>query len=114
MDKEPKRTILVVEDVAEISSQMSALLREKGHEVLFAADAEEAFKIAETRRPRMVLTDLDLPTLGLLVRLIREHPDLKETPVAIMDINEPVIGVELDLKVLANMDELEKLIQSTQ
>ena len=78
------------------------------------ADAEEAFKIAGTRRPTVVLTDLDLPTLGLLVRLIREHPDLKETPVAIMDINEPVIGVELDLKVLANMDELEKLIQSTQ
>jgi CheY-like chemotaxis protein len=106
MNKRPKRTILVVEDVAEISSQMNAMLRAKGHDVLFAADAEEAFKIAETRRPTLVLTDLDLPTLGLLVRLIREHPDLKETPVAIMDINE--------LKVMANMDELEKLIQSTE
>jgi len=114
MDKRPKRTILVVEDISEISRQMNALLSAKGHDVLFAADAQEAFKIAETSRPTLVLTDLDLPTLGLLVRLIREHPDLKETPVAIMDINEPVIGVELDLKVLANMDELEKLIQSTQ
>src|SRR5438876_11240533 len=114
MDKRPKRTILVVEDISEISRQMNALLSAKGHDVLFAADAQEAFKIAETSRPTLVLTDLDLPTLGLLVRLIREHPDLKETPVAIMDINEPVIGVGLDLKVLANMDELEKLIQSTQ
>jgi len=114
MDKEPKRTILVVEDISEISRQMNALLSAKGHDVLFAADAQEAFKIAETSRPTLVLTDLDLPTLGLLVRLIREHPDLKETPVAIMDLNEPVIGGELDLKVLANMDELEKLIQSTQ
>jgi len=114
MDNRPKRTILVVEDISEISRQMNALLSAKGHDVLFAADAQEAFKIAETSRPTLVLTDLDLPTLGLLVRLIREHPDLKETPVAIMDINEPVIGTELDLKVLANMDELEKLIQSTQ
>ena len=114
MDKERKPTILVVEDVAEISTQMTSMLRAKGHDVLFAADAQEAFEIAETRRPTLVLTDLDLPTLGLLVRLIREHPDLKETPVAIMDINEPVIGAELDLKVLANMDELEKLIQSTE
>jgi CheY-like chemotaxis protein len=113
MDRRLKRTILVVEDVAEISSQMNAMLRAKGHDVLFAADAKEAFKIAETRRPTLVLTDLDLPTLGLLLRLIREHPHLKKTPVAIMDINEPVIGTELDLKVLANMDELEKLIQST-
>src|SRR5882672_9993799 len=114
MDRRPKRKILVVEDISEISTQMTSLLRAKGHDVLFAADAQEAFKIAETRRPTLVLTDLDLPTLGLLVRLIREHPDLKETPVAIMDINEPVIGAELDLKVLANMDELEKLIQSTE
>ena len=113
MDGRPKRTILVVEDVAEISSQMSAMLRAKGHDVLFADDAKEAFKIAETRRPTIVLTDLDLPTLVLLVRLIREHQDLKETPIAIIDINDPAIRNELDLKVLANLEELDELIQTT-
>ena len=113
MDKRPKRTILVVEDVSEISSQMNAMLRAKGHDVLFAADANEAFKIAETKHPTMILTDLDLPTLGLLVRLIREHQELQKTPIAIMDINDPATGADLDLKVLANVDELEQLIQST-
>jgi len=100
MDERPKRTILVVEDVAEISSQMSAMLRAKGHDVLFAANAREAFKIAETRRPTIVLTDLDLPTLGLLVRLIREHQDL----------NEPVIDKDLGLKVLTTFEDLDELI----
>ncbi len=89
MDERPKRTILVVEDVAEISSQMSTMLRGKGHQVLLASDATEAFEIAKSKRPTIVLTDLDLPTLVLLVRLIREHQDLKEMPIAIIDINGP-------------------------
>src|SRR6266851_8234094 len=112
MDGRPKRTILVVEDVAEISSQMSAMLRAKGHDVLFADDAKEAFKIAETRRPTIVLTDLDLPTLVLLVRLIREHQDLKETPIAIIDISEPEIDQKLGLKVLANFEGLDQLLRT--
>src|SRR5713226_471860 len=112
MDEKLKSTILVVEDVAEICSQMSAMLRAKGHDVLFAANAEEAFKIVETSRPTLVLTDLDLPALGLLVHLIREHRDLNEMPIAIMDISDPAIGNELGLKVLASFDELDELIQS--
>ena len=112
MDEKPRRTVLVVEDVAEISSQMSAMLRTKGHDVLFAADAKDAFEIAETSRPTMILTDLDLPTLGLLVRLIREHQDLKETPIAIIDIDEPEIGKELGLKVLENFGGLDELLRS--
>jgi hypothetical protein len=60
------------------------------------------------------LTDLDLPTLVLLVRLIREHQDLKELPIAIIDINEPVIGKDLSLSVLSDFEGLDKLIQSAQ
>ncbi len=112
MDKGLKMTILVVEDVGEISSQMSAMLRAKGHDVLLASDATEAFEIAKTKRPTIVLTDLDLPTLGLLVRLIRDHRDLKETPIAIIDINEPEIDEELGLKILANFEGLDELLRS--
>ncbi len=60
----------------------------------------------------LVLTDIDLPTLGLLMRLIQEHHDLKEMPIAILDISEPAIDKELGLKVLASFDELDELIQS--
>ena len=112
MDESLKRTILIVEDVGEISSQMIAMLRAKGHDVLLASDATEAFEIAKTKRPTMVLTDLDLPTLGLLVRLIRDHQGLKEMPIAIMDINEPEIDKELGLKVLVNFEGLDELLRS--
>jgi|SRR6266542_484985 len=111
---ETRGTILVVEDVEEISSEMNAMLHARGHSVLSAVDAEQAIKIAEAQRPTMILTDLDLPTLGLLVRLIREHQDLKNMPVAIIDINGPEVNKEVGLKVLANFGQLDELLQSIQ
>ena len=111
---ETRGTILVVEDVQEISSQMNAMLHARGHNVLSAVDAEQAIKIAEEKRPKLILTDLDLPTLGLLVRLIREHKDLKDMLVAIIDINGPEVNKEDGLKVLANFGQLDDLLQSIQ
>ena len=79
-----------------------------------AVDAEQAIKIAEEQRPKLILTDLDLPTLGLLVRLIREHKDLKDMLVAIIDINGPDVNKEDGLKVLTNFGQLDELLQSIQ
>jgi len=67
-----ERTILVVEDIDEISSQMNQLLTKRGHRVLRASNAEDAIRIAEQSRPAMILTDLDLPTLDTLMKLIAE------------------------------------------
>ena len=112
--RETKEMILVVEDVQEISSEMNAMLHARGHNVMSAVDAEQAIKIAEEQRPKLILTDLDLPTLGLLVRLIREHKDLKDTLVAIIDINGPDVNKEDGLKVLTNFGQLDELLQSIQ
>jgi len=112
--RETKEMILVVEDVQEISSEMNAMLHARGHNVMSAVDAEQAIKIAEEQRPKLILTDLDLPTLGLLVRLIREHKDLKDMLVAIIDINGPDVNKEDGLKVLTNFGQLDELLQSIQ
>jgi len=113
MNDESKRTILVVEDVDEISSQMQAMLYGKGHRVLQAANAEEAIQIAEKDRPTMILTDLDLPTLGLLVQLIKGHQDLKDMPVAIIDIDDPDVSTKNDLRVLGDFNQLDQLLSCT-
>ena len=112
--RETKEMILVVEDVQEISSEMNAMLHARGHNVMSVVDAEQAIKIAEEQRPKLILTDLDLPTLGLLVRLIREHKDLKDMLVAIIDINGPDVNKEDGLKVLTNFGQLDELLQSIQ
>ena len=107
------RTILVVEDIDEISVQMNQLLTKRGHRVLLASNAVDAIQIAEQSRPAMILTDLDLPTLDTLMTLIAEHKDLGELVVAIIDINHPKVPNDR-LKILPDYDALDNLIGSTQ
>ena len=106
------RTVLVVEDIDEISSQMGAMLRQKGHLILNAVNADEAIRIAENDRPSMILTDLDLPTFDDLLQRVRAHKILKNMLVAIIDINEPDINPQDDLRVLHNFDQLDELLDS--
>ena len=107
------RTILVVEDIDEISSQMNELLTKRGHRVLQASNADDAIRLAEQNHPAMILTDLDLPTLDLLMKLIAEHKDLGELAVAIIDINHPEVSNNR-LRILPDFNALDDLIGSTQ
>ena len=107
------RTILVVEDIDEISSQMNKLLTKRGHRVLQASNADDAIRLAEQNHPAMILTDLDLPTLDLLMKLIAEHKDLGELAVAIIDINNPEVSNNR-LRILPDFNALDDLIGSTQ
>jgi CheY-like chemotaxis protein len=113
MDGELKsKTILVVEDVDEISSRMRAILREKGHDILSATNAGEAIQIAENNPPAMILTDLDLPTFDALVQQVRSHKDLNSIPIAIIDINHPNVNAEHRLNVLSDFSQLDALLAS--
>ena len=114
MREEPKpKTILVVEDVDEISSQMDEMLRRKGHRTLNAANAEDAIQIAEQDRPNMILTDLDLPTFDVLVRLVHAHKDLGNLPVAIIDISGAEVMEKDGVKILSNFEQLDELLKSS-
>jgi CheY-like chemotaxis protein len=108
------KTILVVEDVDEISSQMGEMLRKRGHQILNAANAEDAIQIAEHDRPNMILTDLDLSTFDALVELVRAHKDLGNLPMAVIDIdiNGPELEPSYDVKILSDFDQLDSFIQS--
>jgi len=109
-DKTEARPILIVEDVREISLQMGAMLNGKGHRVTYATDAESAIRMAENDRPRMILTDLDLPTFDALIALIRGHVDLKQMLVAIMDINNPEVNPSDKVTVLSTLAQLDDLL----
>jgi len=113
-DKQDSRPILVVEDVREISSQMGAMLNGKGHRVTYASDAESAIQMAENDRPRMILTDLDLPTFDALIALVRGHADLKHMNVAIIDINHPFVDPKNRVTVLESLAQLDDLLGATQ
>ena len=101
----------MVEDVAEISSSISAALDRRGHRVLHASNAEQAIQIAEVNRPAVILTDLELPTFDKLLSALRGHALLNETVVAIIDLNHP--KVDASIKVLPDFQALDDLLQSS-
>jgi len=110
--KKGKHTVLVVEDIEEISNNMGAALDKRGHHVLHASNAEEAIQMAEKNRPTMILTDLDLPTFDQLLQLLRQHDGLKNMVVAIIDINHPKIE-DSSVNVLRDFQALDDLMDAS-
>ena len=113
MSEKKAHKVLVVEDVDEISSNMAAALKKRGHEVQRVSNADEAIKVAEASRPAMILTDLDLPTFERLLELLREHANLKNMVVAIIDINQTEVE-EKRVNVLRDFQALDDLIEASQ
>ncbi len=113
MSENQKRTVLVVEDVDEITSNMTSALKKRGHHVMHAVDAEDAIRAAEQNRPTIILTDLDLPTFDKLLSLLRGHDDLKNMVVAIIDINHPTVK-DSSVNVLTDFQGLDDLMEASQ
>lgn len=111
MTQKPASTVLVVEDIAEIALHMQRRLIERGYKVIWAQDAARAIQLAERDRPSIILTDLDLPTFDSLVELVSAHRELRELPVAVLDINHPELS-DGRIKVLPDFDALDSFVQS--
>jgi CheY-like chemotaxis protein len=79
----------------------------------FADMSEDAIRVAEQNRPKMILTDLDLPTFDNLLTLLRAHEDLKNMVVAIIDINHPTVK-DSSVNVLTDFQALDDLMDSSQ
>ena len=107
-----KYTVLVVEDVDEISTNMGAALDKRGHRVVRASNAEEAIEIAENDRPAMILTDPELPTFEKLMTLLRAHGTLKNMIVAIIDLNHLKLS-DQSVNILADFQALDDLLESS-
>ncbi len=81
--KNPKYTLLYVEDEAPIRMVTKMFLAPYFTEIFEAQDGIEAFQIYEEEKPDMIITDIEMPHLnGLeLCRKIRKKD--KETPIII-------------------------------
>jgi DNA-binding NtrC family response regulator len=62
-EKEPKATLLVVDDEKHQRESLTVILEDEGYRVAAAADGREALAKAAEIRPEVVLTDLKMPGL---------------------------------------------------
>ncbi|HXG41546.1 MAG TPA: response regulator [Dehalococcoidia bacterium] len=77
---------LVVEDEPAILRLVSLVLQDLGLDVVVASDAETALDMVYSRRPDIVLADVQLPGMdGIeLARRLKLDPALARTPVLLM------------------------------
>jgi CheY-like chemotaxis protein len=75
----PGEAILIVDDNAANLKLARVLLTGEGYEVRTAADAEEALEILRQFRPRLILTDLQMPGMDgfELTRRLKADPGLR-------------------------------------
>ncbi len=77
------KTILVVEDQPINAELVSEILSSEGHEVLVASSAAAGIDLARTRRPDLILMDIQLPGLDGLTatRMLKEDEQTASIPV---------------------------------
>lgn len=81
-----ERTILAADDNQQIRMLVKAALRSLGHEIIEAADGEEALKIAYERVPDLVLLDVTMPKLDgwEVLHFLRKRPETAAVPVMML------------------------------
>jgi len=79
--RSPRRTVLVVDDEADLRAMVADMLRPDGHGVIVAASGREALEVLAREPVDLVLCDLRMPDLdgpGLHERLCSDFPALAE------------------------------------
>ncbi len=77
------KTILIVEDYADIRTMMKFLIQSYGYEVVEAADGQEAVERAKQFLPDLILMDLSLPIMDGLTatQTIRKFDGYAKIPI---------------------------------
>ncbi|MHC4619785.1 MAG: response regulator [Planctomycetota bacterium] len=81
-----EKKVLVVDDEIHIVHVVAIKLRNNGYEVITAANGAEAFELACSEKPDILVTDFQMPVMGglELVGKIRRTPTTKDIPVILL------------------------------
>lgn len=87
-----KKTILVIEDEAEIRHFISRVLELEGYRPLQAADGEEGLELVKTKYLDAVLLDLQLPGIDgwSVIAELKGDPAVATIPVVILTASDVV------------------------
>lgn len=87
-------TILVIDDNPSMHFIMRTALEYRGFEVIGARDGLEGFKLAQERRPSLIILDFVIPKLtGFhLCKMLRESPSTSTIPILLVSSKADKIG----------------------
>ncbi len=79
-------TILTVDDSPSIRQMIKVALEPAGHSVIEAGDGAQGLTRAQSSRPDLVITDLNMPVMnGMeLIRALRKLPSLTGLPIVFL------------------------------
>lgn len=83
---ERKKTILIVDDEAPIVHIIRYKLEREGYEVVTAGDGQEAYDLAQSLDPDLIVTDFQMPVLSGYEMCIKLHESevTADTPVVMV------------------------------
>jgi len=81
-EAERARSVLVIDDVSDVTEMLSVLLTHAGYEVAAASSAPEALALARDRRFDMVISDIGMPDMNgyELAETLRLQPGYENVP----------------------------------
>jgi len=76
------KTLLLIEDTAELRNEMAQLLEWEGYQTLLAANATAGIQLAQTHHPDLILCDIMMPGMDgyETMTAIRQEPALAAIP----------------------------------
>jgi two-component system phosphate regulon response regulator PhoB len=79
------RKVLIVEDNDDSRNLLQFYIATLGHEVMTAPDGAVGIALTFTRRPNVIITDLNLPNVdGIeLMKRIKDNPDFADIPIVV-------------------------------
>jgi DNA-binding response OmpR family regulator len=80
------KKILIIEDESALQKTLGEILSQQGYEVLPALNGEVGLKLAQSKKPDLILLDLILPKIhGFdVLKKIKDNPETKEIPVIVL------------------------------
>ena len=84
------KTVLVVDDEANIRCFIQHELTKKGYQVIEAAGGREALEIARKYHPDLITLDISMPDINGLdvTAVVKNDPDIKDIPILVISVME--------------------------
>jgi CheY-like chemotaxis protein len=119
-DCESVPLIIIADDDEDDRCLLKSILELKGFDVIEAADGQEAIDMATEWLPDLLLIELKLPVVSgfTVIRRVRKHADLRDTPIIAVSVNRPTChsrlalaaGCTAHLEKPMDLDQLDALI----